>query len=89
MYIPKFLKKGDIIGVSAPSAGFTEQVDLTRLESAKFNLSEKGYEVVETSNVRKCEKGRSCTGKVRAEEFISLIKDEKIKYIVLAPQNLY
>ena len=82
MNIPDFIKKGDIIGVTAPSAGFTEQVDLTKLESAKFNLSEKGYEVIETENVRKCEKGRSSTGKKRAEEFLSLIRNEEVKYIL-------
>ena len=74
MYIPNFLKKDDVIGICAPSAGFTEQVDITRLESAKFNLFERGYEVIETDNVRKCEKGRSSIGKKRAEEFLSLIK---------------
>lgn len=84
MNIPDFIKKGDIIGVTAPSAGFTEQVDLTKLESAKFNLSEKGYEVIETGNVRKCEKGRSSTGKKRAEEFLSLIRNEEVKYILSA-----
>ena len=84
MNIPDFIKKGDIIGVTAPSAGFTEQVDLTKLESAKFNLSEKGYEVIETGNVRKCEKGRSSTGKKRAEEFLSFIENEKVKYILSA-----
>lgn len=82
MNIPNFIKKGDIIGVTAPSAGFTEQVDLTKLESAKFNLSEKGYEVIETENVRKCEKGRSSTGKKRAEEFLSLIGNKEVKYIL-------
>ena len=82
MNIPDFIKKGDIIGVTALSAGFTEQVDLTKLESAKFNLAEKGYEVIETGNVRKCEKGRSSTGKKRAEEFLSLIGNEKVKYIL-------
>ena len=84
MNIPDFIKKGGIIGVTAPSAGFTEQVDLTKLESAKFNLSEKGYEVIETCNVRKCEKGRSSTGKKRAEEFLSLIRNEEVKYILSA-----
>jgi len=84
MNIPDFIKKGDIIGVTAPSAGFTEQVDLTKLESAKFNLSEKDYEVIETENVRKCEKGRSSTGKKRAEEFLSLIRNEEVRYILSA-----
>jgi len=82
MNIPDFIKKGDIIGVTAPSAGFTEQVDLIKLESAKFNLSEKDYEVIETDNVRKCEKGRSSTGKKRAEEFLSLIGNDSVKYIL-------
>lgn len=82
MNIPDFIKKGDIIGVTAPSAGFTEQIDLTKLESAKFSLSEKGYEVIETDNVRKCEKGRSSTGKKRAEEFLSLIENDSVKYIL-------
>ena len=54
MHIPKFLKKDDVIGVTAPSAGFIEQADLTRLESARLNLSERGYELIETDNVRKC-----------------------------------
>ena len=84
MNIPDFIKKGDIIGVTATSAGFTEEVDLRKLESAKLNLSEKGYEVIETESVRKCEKGRSSTGKKRAEEFLSLIKNEEVKYILSA-----
>ena len=82
MNIPDFIKKGDIIGVTAPSAGFTEEVDLKKLESAELNLSEKGYEVIETENVRKCEKGRSSKGKKRAEEFLSLIKNKEVKYIL-------
>ena len=82
MNIPNFLRKDDVIGVTAPSAGFTEQADLTRLESARLNLSERGYELIETDNVRKCYKGRSATGKIRAEEFLSLIENKDVKYIV-------
>lgn len=62
MNIPNFLKKDDVIGVTAPSVGFIEQADLTRLESARLNLFERGYELIETDNVRKCYKGRSSTG---------------------------
>ena len=51
MNIPKFLKKDDVIGVTAPSAGFIEQADLTRLESARLNLSERGYELIGQINV--------------------------------------
>ena len=69
MYIPEYLKSGDNIGITAPSAGFGEQTDIVRLESAKLTLSERGYNLVETDSVRQCEKGRSADGRKRAEEF--------------------
>lgn len=84
MFIPDFLKEGDVIGVTAPSSGFTEIQDLTRLESAKLNLTDRGYRLIETENVRKCEKGRSSSGERRAKEFISLITNKDVKYIVSA-----
>lgn len=84
MHIPEFLKKGDLIGVTAPSAGFAEQTDLTRLENAGISLNERGYRLIETENVRKCEKGRSSDGKRRAKEFHSLIENEDVRYIVSA-----
>lgn len=84
MYIPEFIKKNDIIGVTAPSSGFNNIVDFNRLESAKLNLKERGYQVIETEDVRNCEKGRSATGEERADEFNSLIKNKNVKYIISA-----
>lgn len=84
MNIPRLLVSGDKIGITAPSEGFSENVDFVRLDSAKFNLSERGYEVFETESVRKSEKGRSTDGKGRAAEFMSLISREDVSYIVSA-----
>jgi len=84
MIVPEFLKKGDVIGVTAPSAGIMEAADLVRLENAKMNLEERGYSVKETPDVRKCLHGRSDSAKVRAEEFMGLITDPEVKYIVSA-----
>lgn len=43
-----------------------------------------GYQISETPNVRECNKLVSSSGKKRAEEFLNLWKDEKVKYIITA-----
>lgn len=78
------LKIGDRIGVTAPSDGFSENVDYVRLENAKMNLEERGYEVVETPSVRSSMKGRSASPEIRAKEFMELMEDDAVKYIVSA-----
>lgn len=84
MRYPQNLKKGDKIGVTATSAGTTAEVDLIRLENAKKHFDKLGYQVIETSNVRKEEKGRSSDGPTRAAQFMSLIMDQDIKVIMAA-----
>lgn len=79
-----YLKEGDVIGVTAPSDGFSENVDFVRLENAKLNLEDRGFSVIETESVRRSIKGRSALPDIRAKEFISLIENEKVKYIVSA-----
>lgn len=78
------LELNDFIGVTATSGGLDDESSLNKLESAIRNFKEKGYQIVETSNVRKCDKLVSSSGKKRAEEFLELWKDEKVKYIILA-----
>ena len=41
MIYPKFIKEQGTIGVTAPSRGITNELDLKRLESAIKNLNEK------------------------------------------------
>lgn len=84
MIFPKWIEKGDTIGVTACSAGKTAPVDLIRLDSAAEQLRKRGYCVTETPDVRKDEKGRSASAKVRAEELHSLVKNPEVSWVIQA-----
>ena len=70
MRYPESLKKGDVIGICAPSGGITEEGKLKKLDVAINNLKELGFRVKETESVRKEEKGRSSSGKQSAKELM-------------------
>ena len=61
MNYPKKLKKGDTIGICAPSGGITKEVDIKKLEYAEKNLQNMGYKIIETQSVRNEYRGRSAT----------------------------
>ncbi len=84
MIYPCFLKKGDRIGVTAPSDGNSKEIDYIRLDHGIDKLTQLGYPVVETPNVRTSVNGRSASGERRAEEFLSLMNHPKVKVIVSA-----
>ena len=84
MIIPKFIKKGDCIGVTAPSDGIIDEVGLHRLDNAISNIKNYGYKVIETDNVRCSVFGRSSSSKERALELESLFKDKGVHLIVCA-----
>ena len=89
MFYPKFLKTGCKIGVTACSDGNQDPLDFIRVDSAKLHLEERGYQVVETPNVRTSEKGRSSSAAERAEQFHSLLMDEDVRLIVMAKGGDY
>ena len=74
MRYPEELKIGDTIGVTAPSAGIEKEIKQKRLDNAKNNLEKLGYKYKETKNVRTDCKGRSSSGKERANQFMDLWK---------------
>lgn len=84
MIFPKWIEKGDKIGVTACSGGKTSPVDLLRLENAAEQFKKRGYEVTETADVRKEEKGRSAPAKVRAEEFHALVNNPEVSWVIQA-----
>ena len=86
---PESLKKGDIIGICAPSGGITKPEKIQELEEAEKQLKEMGYRIIETKSVRKEEKGRSNTAKKRAEEFMELLKNKEVKLIIFATGGDY
>lgn len=79
-----YLKKRDLIGITAPSDGLGEEVDYARLENAKLHLTGRGYRLIETEHVRTSIKGRSASAEIRAKEFMDLIKNKEVKYIISA-----
>ena len=84
MNYPEKLKKGDTIGICAPSGGITEKEDILQLELAENQLRKMGYKIIETKSVRKEAKGRSASGKERAKEFMELLENEEVKLIIFA-----
>ncbi len=84
MIYPEFIKKGCTIGITAPSDGNKKETDIIRLDSGKKQLQAKGYELLETAHVRSSHKGRSTDGKTRAQEFMELVNNDKVMWIVSA-----
>lgn len=84
MIFPKWIKKGDRIGVTACSGGKTAPVDHIRLDSAAVQFQKRGYEVTETPDVRTEEKGRSASAKIRAQQLHDLAEREDVSWIIQA-----
>lgn len=90
MRYPNFIRKGDCIGVTAPSGGNESQTDLIRLEHAKEKLAALGFLVTETENVRMSDgMGRSSSAVQRKEELERLWRDPKVSSIVFAKGGDY
>lgn len=77
---PEKLNKKKVIGITAPS----DVANLDTIDYSEEKIRSIGYEINETSNVRKVEGVVSSSGKVRADEFISLWKNERIGHIISA-----
>ena len=82
MIYPKFIKKGDTIATTAPSAGSECEMDKIKLDLAKANLKKLGYKVVETKNCRTSECGRSASPKERGKQFDDAVKNNEVKAII-------
>ncbi len=89
MKYPENLKKGDTIGICAPSNGITKEIKQKKLDEAIKQLKEMGYKVIETQSVRKGEKGRSATAKQRAKELMELLENDEVKLIIFATGGDY
>ena len=83
MKFPKLLKKGDTIGVCAPSSGASGEILSVRLNNAISNLKYLGYNVIVTASIHnndvKCVSADSMT---RAAEFMSLYENPDVSVIL-------
>lgn len=78
---PPRLAPGDVIGVTAPSAGVPEHLH-PRLELAIKNLKKRGYQVREGRCLRSQHKNKSATKFSRVEELMSYLTDPDIKAVM-------
>ena len=72
MIYPRLLRKGDTIGICAPSNGASGEALSARVDNAIRNIRALGYEVIETASVRNSVKCVSADSQTRADEFMSL-----------------
>lgn len=89
MIYPRFIREGDTIGVTACSAGKSEELDAVRMDNAATQLKNAGYTVIETDNCRKCHRGRSSDAKTRINELEELLYNEQISYILMCSGGDY
>lgn len=81
MIYPEFLKDDDVIGISAPSDGVVQELDIKRLDNAIKKFNDIGYRVVEAKSVRKSTNGKSNDDSTRAREVEDLFKNRMVKAI--------
>ncbi len=82
MIYPKFLSKGDTIGVPSPSSGAYDEPHCNKYRSSRSKLEEMGYKIEWSKNVFKSEKCRSADGETRGKEFTEMIENPDIDFIM-------
>lgn len=79
---PNKISNNCTIGITATSSGTEDARSLNRLTHAIQNMKNAGFNIIETDNVRKCDKLASSSGKTRSEEFLSLWNNQEVEYII-------
>lgn len=80
MIKPERLKKGDTIGVVAPSAPIVG-INIEQLEDARKIVEKDGFKVKYSKNLFLNTNGYSSTAKEKAEDINEMFKDKKVKMI--------
>ena len=90
MIIPPFLRKGDTIGVTAPSYSAVEENDGIRFRNARKKLKEAGYDTLLTPDTFGYgEEDERAPAGLRAKELQSLFQNDDIRIIVSAKGGDY
>jgi muramoyltetrapeptide carboxypeptidase LdcA involved in peptidoglycan recycling len=84
MIYPKFLQKGDCIGVPAPSSGAYDNFHIIRYENSKKKLETMGFKFVLSKNINKSDKCRSASAEERATELNNMFEDKNVDMIMCA-----
>lgn len=86
MIYPNFIKKDEIIGICAPSAGVGGKKE--SFDSSIKTIKSYGFKIKETESVRN-DSEPSAEAKIRGQEFNDLIKDKSVKMIMSASGGDY
>lgn len=84
MIYPKFLQKGDLIGVPAPSSGAYDEPHCNKYKNSKAKLEKQGYHVEWSKNVFKSIMARSADAETRANELNEMFERKDIDFIMCA-----
>ena len=84
MIYPKFLNKGDLIDVPAPSSGAKDDADARRIKSAKEKFEKLDYKINLSKYAFNVEKGRSADKEKRAEELNEMFKSNSNAIMCMA-----
>lgn len=84
MIYPNFLKKGDCIGVPAPSSGAYDELRIKKFANSKLKLNKMGYDVVLSKNINNSNMCRSSSAKERANELNEMFENSNIDMIICA-----
>lgn len=90
MIIPKYIRPGDTIGVTATSGGITNELKKKRVANATEQLERRGYNVIYTENLYTADhRGCSSSGAERAAQFNRLLDDSNVSCILAAAGGDY
>ena len=81
MKYPEFLRKGDLIGVCAPSAGVGRKLE--SFDRSLGTLRAEGYRIRETASVR-LDSDRGGNAQTRGDELNELFADPEVKMVMAA-----
>lgn len=84
MLYPEFIKEKDTIGITAISNGVVKELKRNRLENAIKKFKNRGYNVIETDDVRTDTYGKSAPSNIQKKELESLYLNEGVKFILIA-----
>lgn len=82
MKYPKFIQKGNCIGVPTPSASGGEKLSNQRLLQAEKYFLSQGFELVLSKNLFSCQMGRSASAQDRAKEINDMFSSDDVDCIL-------
>lgn len=82
MRYPSFLKKGNTIGLIAPSFGVSGYPYTDRFDNSCKKITNLGYKIKKCEHLYGINKAKSCEDQIRAKEFLDMYLDVETDFIM-------